>query len=1129
MQVPFAFLKFVFLVVGAAFLAAAAFVAIYNSGQLMQSCIDSDLANDPHVLGFVDKQGFARQFDSCAKTGAKTMEYLCGEQAVSYKLVECPKNESCKAGVCAISKKPPASELPMQGILCTDSDLANDPYVRGYAGISGVKVEPDSCDLTMTKTKEAACNQSGGIIYYFADCKTSEYCGNGICLPAVPTDKTRLVTVRVVDSAASTAVSNAEVKFIGDGNPAIASTQTNTRGITPELGLKQGKEYFVAIKKTGYNDFASNPFIIPAGAGTFALSYYVEPIAVLQADRQIIITVKDQSTNLPVFGVSVQIKKGNLPVAELPTDSGGMAPFTLNTNQPYVLALAKSGYNFSESNVTIPVGQGAFNYSVTIVPLDAMQPQTRQVIAFARDAATSLPVFGASVEIKNAQMAVLRLLTGADGKTWPSDLNTSQQYTFSLAKTGYANTSMDITIFPDTVPLVVSFSMDKEAACTDADNDTYFLAGSCGTQPDCADTNPAIHPNVVEICDRQDNNCSGEIDEGLQCFFSQCADGIDNDGDSLADLADSGCQNGEDVSEAGTGNGFFGMEILGVSKAGEKITVTTTGAAYVLGDAEMEMWRRIDPATNSVSPKKVALLSFGSGMGPLNVVFADSKSVKIHSAKAEFEFLPDSLLFVSANSPFSYTHQNLVFGAPWNKGFGADRMWTDGFGGSLHAKVSGAPTTATLADSTNFSLTAGDKIASMVFPPKQFDFESLYGAGKRPFVQFVHVDADVLEVTNNIQTYANDGFGVIAVFGDLYGSGPQPALLASGLMGYKFADEQLIKNLVNAAHANGFKIVSYLSTPYPVNLLGPYNNWWKYPFGHPKAGQTQPLDTTLQWMREFQRDFGFDGWYFDNAEAGDFLGDYGFIKQVRADIGDSGIIYHHDSVDVWGPHIGSPQLSGLRAVFVDAYANYTLAGETGEIAEIDGPNDPYLRYFSSGYGLSQAFGSHKILSSAKLALTDFDKMRAMGQNLFGAERGVFSGDATGRYRYQPWLTHFKPAFEAKKAQYLSGTFNTSPDWPLNTQASWYREPLNFSIASNAANSVTINWQTSEPATSEIAYTGNGVFPANPQITDSTLATSHSATVNGLAAGTTYEFRARSSNRQSVPQEIVWNKVVAYTT
>ncbi|MEK6942268.1 MAG: hypothetical protein AABW85_05415, partial [archaeon] len=124
-----------------------------------------------------------------------------------------------------------------------------------------------------------------------------------------------------------------------------------------------------------------------------------------------------------------------------------------------------------------------------------------------------------------------------------------------------------------------------------------------------------------------------------------------------------------------------------------------------------------------------------------------------------------------------------------------------------------------MADSTNFSLTAGDKIASMVFPPKQFDFESLYGAGKRPFVQFVHVDADVLEVTNNIQTYANDGFGVIAVFGDLYGSGPQPALLASGLMGYKFADEQSIKNLVNAAHANGFKIVSYLSTPYPVNLL----------------------------------------------------------------------------------------------------------------------------------------------------------------------------------------------------------------------------------------------------------------------------------------------------------------------
>ena len=66
---------------------------------------------------------------------------------------------------------------------------------------------------------------------------------------------------------------------------------------------------------------------------------------------------------------------------------------------------------------------------------------------------------------------------------------------------------------------------------------------------------------------------------------------------------------------------------------------------------------------------------------------------------------------------------------------------------------------------------------------------------------------------------------------------------------------------------------------------------WEYPAGHPLEGQRQNISTTLQWMREFQQEYNLDGWYFDNADAGTLLEDYEFIKQVRRDVGDNGIIY----------------------------------------------------------------------------------------------------------------------------------------------------------------------------------------------------------------------------------------------
>ena len=59
-------------------------------------------------------------------------------------------------------------------------------------------------------------------------------------------------------------------------------------------------------------------------------------------------------------------------------------------------------------------------------------------------------------------------------------------------------------------------SVEEEPVDSDGDGFT--------SDEDCDDTNPAINPGATEICDGLDNNCNGEIDEGVTTTFYQDAD-----------------------------------------------------------------------------------------------------------------------------------------------------------------------------------------------------------------------------------------------------------------------------------------------------------------------------------------------------------------------------------------------------------------------------------------------------------------------------------------------------------------------------------------------------------------------------------------------------------------------------
>jgi hypothetical protein len=79
------------------------------------------------------------------------------------------------------------------------------------------------------------------------------------------------------------------------------------------------------------------------------------------------------------------------------------------------------------------------------------------------------------------------------------------------------------------------------AECSDADGDGYKVGvGTCGTL-DCDDTNAAIHPGATEVCNGVDDDCDGNVDEGIPSTPTTCGNG------TCARTGQLLCQNGEIV------------------------------------------------------------------------------------------------------------------------------------------------------------------------------------------------------------------------------------------------------------------------------------------------------------------------------------------------------------------------------------------------------------------------------------------------------------------------------------------------------------------------------------------------------------------------------------------------------
>jgi hypothetical protein len=78
----------------------------------------------------------------------------------------------------------------------------------------------------------------------------------------------------------------------------------------------------------------------------------------------------------------------------------------------------------------------------------------------------------------------------------------------------------------DGIACTTDTCVEPSGSCTnvgpDADGDGWTALG-CAMGDDCADTSAAINPGAAEVCDGQDNNCSGAVDEGFECALGSPA------------------------------------------------------------------------------------------------------------------------------------------------------------------------------------------------------------------------------------------------------------------------------------------------------------------------------------------------------------------------------------------------------------------------------------------------------------------------------------------------------------------------------------------------------------------------------------------------------------------------------
>ena len=554
-------------------------------------------------------------------------------------------------------------------------------------------------------------------------------------------------------------------------------------------------------------------------------------------------------------------------------------------------------------------------------------------------------------------------------------------------------------------------------------------------------------------------DCNGDgVPDGLELAMHYSADcngnGIPDDCD-IADGTSTDCD-GNGVPDECVEFGLTIEAVDPISSGGEDgYRVVTTGGIFEILPSHIDVRRRIDPATQAPDPDApvIGRLTFDDTLGLLSVACQTAQSCEVRAASGlRIDIEADSLVFLTASirDPIDYTYESLLADATWlakkkpsepaSPADEGNRMWARLGEGTIHLIPPGSDATViggALTDPIHVTLPPQAQSAFAVFPSRPIDTERLYGAGARPHVILSLNDipswGQVIMDDETLNDLADEGFGTIVLFNGFYDNRPAYMPYASPddpRLHYSFTHPGQVRAYVRAAHRHGFKVLAYM-------LAGVFST------------DDQDIEDTLHWMGEFQARFDLDGWYLDGAEphpGGDWPANRQFVRAVRRQVGDDGVIYHHTTVDIWGGR-------GSDVVFtpLEAWEDYTLRGEVGANAEVSGADDEFLADICAAH--SGVLAAQKVRSHGA-PMTIAESTRLFQQNLWG-----FYSDNAWVVANQPfWADHGLQHWRNRQAEYLAGgDFSMAYDWP----PAWYHDldPNADVVASTTVDTITVDFTT----------------------------------------------------------------------
>lgn len=187
--------------------------------------------------------------------------------------------------------------------------------------------------------------------------------------------------------------------------------------------------------------------------------------------------------------------------------------------------------------------------------------------------------------------------------------------------------------------------LDRTKGCTDVDGDGYGTTEEGGgvgldcaqQETDCDDESADNHPGAVEICDDEDNNCNGHIDEENVCKGE------------LAGAPVSGVVPGLFTSDGGT----FEISVSPLDKNGDLLFQEVTKDNFSFHEIEVALLANPNSiiATGAAWPEKIEIVPPAQGQEDLSVGLLLDSSGSMSSNDSGYERVKAAKAFLTKLAP----------------------------------------------------------------------------------------------------------------------------------------------------------------------------------------------------------------------------------------------------------------------------------------------------------------------------------------------------------------------------------------------------------------------------------------------------------------------------------------------